>query len=144
MPSPEQLTPQERLAISRQALLRHMSRHRRPQDDETDAPGDAGAPQSGPAPGGTWSLIKSAARAWWHRHPASLAAELARPLLDDYAQAHPFKLLGFSAGAGAALVVIRPWRMVSMGVLLTALKSSGLSSALLSDLPRTVHPQATP
>ena len=59
---------------------------------------------------------------------------MARPLLTDYAKAHPFKLLGISAGAGAAIVLIRPWRMVSMGILLSTLKSSGLSSLLLSRL----------
>lgn len=140
MPSPEQLTPQERLAISRQALVKHMSRHRRASEGETDEQAqEDGAPLPGPASGGTWSLIKYAARTWWQRHPASMVTELARPLLEDYAHAHPFKLLGFSAGAGAAIVVIRPWRMVSAGVLLAALKSSGLSHALLSGLPHNTH-----
>lgn len=140
MPSPTQLSPQERLAISRKALVRHMSRHQRVHQDESPSDLDAAEPLSGPPAGGTtWRLIKYATRTWWHRHPASAVVELAQPLLEDYAQAHPFKLLGFSAGAGAALVVIRPWRLVSVGVLLTALKSSGLSSALLSSVPRSAH-----
>jgi hypothetical protein len=118
-----------------------MSRHQRVHQDESPPDFDA-EPLSGPPAGGTtWRLIKYATRAWWYRHPASAVVELAQPLLEDYAQAHPFKLLGFSAGAGAALVVIRPWRMVSVGVLLAALKSSGLSSALLSSVPRSAHPQ---
>lgn len=142
MHPPTQLSPQERLAISRKALVRHMSRHQRVHQDESP-PDDLDAePLPGPPAGGTtWRLVKYAVRAWWYRHPASAVAELAKPLLEDYAQAHPFKLLGFSAGAGAALVVIRPWRMVSVGVLLAALKSSGLSSALLSSVPRNAHPQ---
>lgn len=135
MPFPaEQLTPQERLAISRKALLRHMSRRRPAYEEPSLADLEAQEPQPGPAPGGAWSLVKYAVRNWWQRHPASAVAELARPLLDDYAHDHPFKLLGFSAGAGAAIVVLRPWRMVSVGVLLAALKSSGLSAALLSGM----------
>lgn len=142
MTSPTPLTPQERLAISRKALVRHMSRHRQGHDNPNNhLDFEADEPQAVAPSGGTWSLIKYAVRGWWYRHPASAVAELARPLLEDYAQAHPFKLLGFSAGAGAAVVVLRPWRMVSVGVLLTALKSSGLSRALLSSAPRTSHLQ---
>lgn len=140
MPSPE-LTPQERLAISRKALVQHMSR-RRLKHTDADAMDDFEPEEAPPpAPGKAWGLIKYAVRTWWRRHPASMAADLARPLLDDYAHDHPFKLLGFSAGAGAAIVVIRPWRMVSAGALMGALKSSGLSSALLSSVPRSARPQ---
>lgn len=135
-----QLTPQERLALSRKALVRHMVRHR--QTHEDDLPFDINDEFSGdPAPGGTLNLLKYAARAWWRHHPASVVTELARPLLDDYAKVHPFKLLGLSAGAGAALVVFRPWRMVSMGVLLTGLKSAGLAN-LLANLPRSARPDS--
>ena len=135
-----QLTPQERLALSRKALVRHMVRHS--QTHEEDGIFDIDEDLSGsPAPGGTVNLLKYAARAWWRHHPASVVAELARPLLDDYAKVHPFRLLGISAGAGAALVVFRPWRMVSMGVLLAGLKSSGLVN-LLANLPRSARPDA--
>lgn len=138
MHSLAQLTPQERLALSRKALVKHMVRHRQVHEDEDLLDFDDEL-SDGSASGGTLNLLKYAARTWWRRHPASVVAELARPLLDDYAKAHPFKLLGFSAGAGAALVVLRPWRMVSMGVLLTGLKSSGLTN-LLSSIPRPAHP----
>ena len=141
MPSSTELTPQERLAISRKALVRHMSRHRRMNEDETDLDFDDAEPRSGPASGRTWNLIKYAVRSWWQRHPASAVVELVRPLLDDYAHAHPLKLVGISAGAGAAIVVMRPWRMVSMGVLLATLKSSGLFGVLLSSIPPNSHPQ---
>jgi hypothetical protein len=142
MQSFSELTPQERLALSRKALVRHMVRHR--QTHEDDIPFDINDELSGDpaAPGGTLNLLKYAARAWWRQHPASMVTELARPLLDDYAKVHPFKLLGISAGVGAALVVIRPWRMVSMGVLLTGLKSSGLAH-LLASLPRNTRPDST-
>jgi hypothetical protein len=135
-----ELSPQERLAISRKALVRHMSRNRHIEKNENDIELDraTGAPPSAaPAPvGQTWRLLQYAVRNWWYRHPASAVADLAQPLLHDYAQAHPFKLLLISAGVGAAAVVLRPWRMVSAGVLLAAVKSSGLPGALLSGVPR--------
>lgn len=138
-----ELSPQERLAISRKALVRHMSRHRRIEDNEMGLDPESGAlPAIEPASSGqTWRIVKYAMRNWWYRHPASAVVDLAEPLLHDYAQAHPFKLLLISAGAGAAAVVLRPWRMVSAGVLLTALKSSGLPGALLSGAPRSPPPQ---
>jgi hypothetical protein len=134
-----ELSPQERLAISRKALMRHMSRNRH--IGETDIAPDqqpSGPPAIAPAPvGQAWRLLQYAVRNWWYRHPASAVADLAQPLLHDYAQAHPFKLLLISAGVGAAAVVLRPWRMVSAGVLLAAVKSSGLPGALLSGVPRS-------
>lgn len=145
MPSPEpQLTPQERLTISRKALVKHMSRHRPVHEEPDFLDLQTDAPVSAPVPVGAWSLVKYGIRNWWQRHPASAVVDLARPLLEDYAHDHPFKLLGFSAGAGAAIVVLRPWRMVSAGVLLAALKSSGLSAALLSGLAQPQPPDRPP
>ena len=134
MASPTELTPQERLAISRKAIVRHMNRHyhRDIEDSVDDDTYEAAAPGA-PVQGGVLGRIKYAAGMWWHRHPASAAVELATPLLSDYAGVHPFKLLGISAAAGAALVVIRPWRMVSASTLLVAaVKSSGLSNTLIT------------
>lgn len=146
-----ELSPQERLALSRKALVQHMSRHRPVEKNkmaielEASEPpaigsssSSASAPVSASASSGqTWNLLKYAARNWWYRHPASAAAGLAQPLLRDYAQAHPFKLLLISAGVGAAAVMLRPWRLVSVGLLLSAVKSSGLPGALLSDARRS-------
>ncbi len=134
MASLTELTPQERLAISRKAIVRHMNRHHREIEDRSADSFDD-AEESSPAAHGTLHMIKHAAREWWHRHPASAAIELVRPLLSDYAKAHSFKLLAISAAVGAAAVILRPWRMVSVGALLVAVvKSSGLTSALISML----------
>jgi hypothetical protein len=60
---------------------------------------------------------------------------LAKPTLKRYAEEKPLQLLGIAAAAGAAAVVLRPWRLVSLGgVLLATLKSSELSGALASML----------
>ena len=139
MASPVELTPQERLAISRRAIVRHMNR--RPRDaDELDDEGVEGSLNSRPRAQGKLGILKQAIQIWWRRNPASTAVELASPLLDDYAKAHPFKLIGFSACIGAALVVVRPWRMVSLGtVFAAAVKSSGITSALISMLSSASH-----
>ena len=136
MSTSNELTPQERLAISRKAIVRHMNRHSsedRMKEEDDDLPKDDNAYQQ--ASQGKLGLAKHALQVWWHRHPASLAVELSRPILNEYAKSHPFQLLGISAGTGAAIVVMRPWRLVSVGALLgAALKSSGLTNALVSML----------
>ena len=126
------LTPQERLALSRKAIFKHMNRHEREHGDEGDLESNESAVRK-PSKRGTLGVLTQAIRVWWFRHPASSAVELARPLLGDYARAHPFKLLGAAAGLGAAAVLVRPWRMVSIGgLLVAAVKSSGLSGVLFS------------
>jgi hypothetical protein len=60
---------------------------------------------------------------------------VAQPLLGRYAHSSPFRLLAISAGVGAALVIIKPWRLVSMGgIALATLKSSEFSGLLMSML----------
>ena len=140
MSSPIDLSPQERLAISRKAIVRHMSRHHPEVKAQFDGEieGDDSPNQS--SGHGRLSQVKYAARMWWNQHPASAVADLASPLLNGYARAHPFKLLGISAVAGAALVVVRPWRMISgSALLIAAVKSSGLSNTLLAMLSSLAH-----
>ena len=144
---PVELTPQERLAISRKAIVRHMNRHHRDVEERFDNDSDSNAVNEAASSGiaspeySVLSRIRYAARMWWHRHPASAAAEIARPLLNDYARAHPFNLLGISVVAGAVLVVIRPWRMISASTLVVAaVKSSGLSNTLFTMLSSLIRP----
>ena len=142
MSYPVGTTPQERLAISRKAIVRHMNRHHpEAQENLTIKGEDGGESRAGKSvESNRFSQIKHLARVWWHRHPASAIADLASPFIDNYAKAHPFKLLGASAVAGAALVIIRPWRMVSASALLiAAVKSSGLSNTLLTMLSAMAH-----
>lgn len=132
----QHLTAQQRLANSRQAIIRHMG---------LEAPEDGGfAPDAGAAgedgknidtSAGTWTLAKQVASTWWHGHPARLAVDIAKPALQTYAEHQPLRLLGISAGIGAAAVVLRPWRLISVtGLLLAALKSSEISGAVQSML----------
>jgi hypothetical protein len=62
-----------------------------------------------------------------------VAAGVAKPVLSKYADEQPIQLLGVAAALGAALVVVRPWRLMSLtGLLLATVKSSDLAPALLS------------
>ena len=144
MTSPRRLTPQERLAISREAMLRHMAPHNgrnaEHAADAFDAEDVTGASSS------KWRIFKRGILGWWYHHPASVALDVARPLIGKFAQGHPFQLLGIAAGLGAAAVFFKPWRLISLGgVLLATMKSSDLTGMVLSmftpgpqptDLPR--------
>lgn len=144
MNSPTALTPQERLANSRNAIFRHMTRDRQDLEDQISH-GTSDPAQSG----GKWGVFKHAVRAWWQRHPAHVALDVAKPVIGRYAAKKPFTLLAIAAGVGAATVVLRPWRLVSLGgLLLATLKSSELSNVVLSVLysaPRdSEQPRETP
>jgi hypothetical protein len=131
-----QPTPQERLANSRKAIVRHMSRDKL-SHDEPEHSARHGEEDPSYAGGGSWSFIKHALGAWWQHHPVSAALNLVRPVLGQYAREKPLQLLGIAAVAGAAAVAFKPWRLVSLGsVLLATLKSSEISGALLSMLSR--------
>jgi len=127
--STESLTAKQRLAISRYAITRHMSRGRvGHDDDETDETDDPGLVQQG-----TWSKLKFLARSWWRNHPVNYATQLARPSLDDYAAKEPFKLVGIAVAVGAAAMVIKPWKLLPLTALaLAPLKSSSFTSTAVA------------
>jgi hypothetical protein len=123
------LTAKQRLAISRYAITRHMSRGRLPQADDVDEPSDDPAL----AQRGTWGKLKFLARSWWRNHPANYAVQIARPSIDDYAAKEPFKMVGIAAAVGAAAMVIKPWKILPLTALLLApLKSSGFTSTAVA------------
>ena len=124
------LSPRERLDKSRQAIVRQMGH------DNATAVEHGGSDTEIDASASSWSLVQQTASSWWHGHPASLALDFARPRMQRFAQEQPLKLLAISAGMGAAAVLLRPWRLISLtGLVLAALKSSevtGLASSLLA------------
>lgn len=148
-------TPQQRLEDSRQVIVNYMRRDSGDDHNDGDdgydggggvtataagtAQGLAGGGSSGSGPVGNavWKTLKRATLAWWRHHPAHMAMDVAvgvaKPVLDKYATEKPLQLLGAAAAVGAATVLVRPWRLMSItGLLLATLKSSGLSAALLS------------
>lgn len=135
-------TPAQRLQASRHAISAHLQGHQRsrsgaanPSDMYPDD--DAGKPP-GPL---WWDIARHAMRMWWHNHPAYSAAQVARPVLAQYASDKPLQLLGVAAAAGAAIMLFKPWRLVPVGALLAAtLKSpdvSGLIASILSQAAST-------
>jgi hypothetical protein len=131
--NPPGLTPQQRLANSRQAIVRHMGHTPAAEEEGFDElPAEEGEfPIDTSA--GTWNLAKQVGRAWWRGHPAHLAVDLATPVLQTYAEKNPLQLLGISAGIGAAAVVLRPWRLMSFtGLLVAALKSPEIANVARS------------
>ncbi len=143
-----------RLESSRRALMQNMLGHR-PSGEGPDsaearnstatgayASSDQAAAAAGASSEGVkglWRTLRRTAKAWWRSHPAHLAVEVGEPLLGKYAAANPKKLLAISAVLGGAVVLAKPWRLISVtGLLIAALRStqmSGLLASLLSSEP---------
>ena len=136
-------SPQSRLAASRKALVRQMAwingrLENNISDDllETDHGKVSGDTSIGRR--SIWQVVIQAAVAGWQHHPMHIAFDIGRPFLTKLARDKPGQLLGISAVFGAAAVVVKPWRLVSLtGLVLAALKSTKLSSTLLSLLTRS-------
>ncbi len=141
------LPPQERLAASRKALVRYMTRNDRDAQlaskDPLAIPVEAeDLPRRGR---GSFASMSHAARTWWAHQPAHVAVDLARPIIGRFAERQPLKLLGIAAGVGAAVVLFRPWRLISIGgVLLAAVKSAAVPSVLLSMLSPAPEESSAP
>ncbi|QHI99421.1 hypothetical protein GT347_16410 [Xylophilus rhododendri] len=152
---PVQPTAKQRLQATREALMHELvpsTRSNAPRSRPRDLPAGAAvadgraAPDAGlaasepddwqeqPAPSSGWfAVARHSLRAWWEFHPVRVAGVVAQPVIAEYARQRPLKLVGIAAGLGAALVVIRPWRLVSLGGLaVAALKSSQVSNFALS------------
>ncbi len=118
----------DRLAQSRLAILDYLQQSRHggepaPEDQEDAAPGGASR----------WTTLRESVRRYWEEHPARLAAGLAAPLLSHWGRRHPAAFIALAAGLGAALVMARPWRLISLtGVLVAVLKSPHLASMAMS------------
>jgi len=118
----------ERLAQSRLAILDYLQQSRHGGEPSADE-------DAAPSPGGTsrWRTLREAGRRYWEGHPARLATGLAAPLLSHWGRRHPVAFLALAAGLGAALVMARPWRLISLtGVLVAVLKSPHLASMAMS------------
>jgi hypothetical protein len=131
----------QRLAQTRLALVEYAhrrERRRHPSDESTEAwPGEESHREEPPPPPGSGWLgrIQYAVRMWWRYHPAQMGVEIATPVLQAYARKKPVQLLAISAGVGATVMLLRPWRLISLTTVVVAiLKSSQLSNLVLSAL----------
>ena len=132
------LTPQERLVISRRAIVRNMThdekeRHEDEMNSEVEAEGEVR--RDG---GGNWGLIKRGLKSWWYHHPANLALDVAKPVISRYAKHHPVQLISIAVAVGAVVVILKPWRLISLGgIALAAMKSSDLTNIVMSMLSQS-------
>ncbi|MDM0051810.1 hypothetical protein [Variovorax sp. J22R115] len=142
---PTSLSPQERLAISRRALVSQLQGESRRARDEP--PLIESPPRSpGTSAQFAWGAVaQNVARRWWRRHPANAVAQVARPLLERYAREEPAKLMAAAAGVGALLVLIKPWRLLSItAVVAAALKTSDTADLVNTLMQKNANPRKDP
>lgn len=136
----------DKLARTRQALIEQMARRERRHDPREEPAGahadsfeyenDEEEDYADYGPGSGWfGHMRHALHTWWRYHPAHMAVDLASPFMRDYARRNPWQLVGMSAAAGAGLMFLRPWRLISVGgIALAVVKSSQISHLLLAAL----------
>jgi len=132
--STEILTAQQRLALSRRALMQHLRGDENPYSSGESSPRKVGVVSSlmsGTSYGGA---IRNLLERWWSRHPANAVSQLARPILERYAQQQPVKLMAASAGIGALIFLVKPWRLLSV----TALLAAALKTSDIADMVTTL------
>lgn len=128
----EQVHSRDKGAVRREEARRERARQRAAGEPETAL---EAFEQRGEGISGWLEGVKHAAGTWWRHHPAHMGVELVTPLLSTYARKHPVPFLGIAAALGAVTVVVRPWRVITVGGLLAALlKSSQVSGLLISAL----------
>jgi len=140
------LTPHERLALSRRALVAQLGGNDLPTYDgaPVEAKVSPGAKSESIIDRVAWaSVARNVVQRWWRRHPANAAGQLARPVIERYAREQPAKLIAAAAGTGALLVLVRPWRLLSI----TAVLAAVLKTSDLADLVTTLmhkNPESPP
>lgn len=133
------MTPADKLARSRLAIVEYLQRREDRREGRSQRQEPTVDPDAGDADGSSsfswFSGMTQTAKAWWRHHPAQLVLELVRPSLQTHMRRKPFQVLGVAAGVGAALVLTRAWRVISLTTLLVAVvKTSQLSGAVMSAL----------
>jgi hypothetical protein len=91
-------------------------------------------------------LRQGVAGRWWRRSHMSTVTELATPFLQHYAARHPAKLMAYAAGTGSLLVILKPWRLLSLSMVIGLMVRSTDIAGMLSDfvvpeLGDTSHPR---
>lgn len=122
----------QRLRASRQAISAHLQ-GRRGEPRTEQAPDNGQAPRAASSGPAWWRIARRALGVWWHNHPAYSAALVAQPVLTRYASEKPLQVIGIAAALGAATVVLKPWRLISVGAVLAAtLKSQDMTRLVMS------------
>jgi hypothetical protein len=135
------------LTQTRRELLNYLAQAERTESEASDrkqprlsAPMNAA---SG-APGFEWSsLIEAGLSSWWHDHPARAGASLLKSATEEYARKKPVQVVTIAAVAGAAVVLLKPWRLVSASALMLSLFRSsnftGMATSMLETAAHSMH-----
>lgn len=83
-------------------------------------------------------LVKAGATTWWRDHPLHMGSTILAPVVTDYVKRKPVATLAAAAVAGAALVLIRPWRIASVTALGMSLVRSANLPVMAASLVATV------
>ncbi len=131
------------LTQTRTELLNYLAQQNSPpkrtESDATDRKTPCGTAHSelaAGAPGFEWSaLFEAGLASWWHDHPARAGVSLLRSATAEYARKKPMQVVTIAAVAGAAVVLLKPWRMVSVSALVLSLfRSSNFTGVATSML----------
>lgn len=134
-----ELTPSERLTLSRERLRRAMTRK--------DAP-PSGGTAAGNKPAGldvldllklavpSAGLVIDALTQWWAGHPLQASGNLVEGVVEELlrplAKRHPLALVASALAVGALVVWIRPWRWALKPHVLNTWGPAVLSSTIAS------------
>lgn len=113
---------------------------RNPTVPGTDLPPDAGDERIEPP--GAMRVVGAAIEAWWEQNPLAVLPKIAKPLVEEQVRRYPWQAIGLSAAAGAALVLLKPWRRFPAGHLAGALfrttSVSAITAAALAALQESM------
>jgi hypothetical protein len=137
-----ELTPQQKLAISRRALVQQLQGGGEAEIEEPSPAATERQRRTGIFDQVPWfTMARRVTRRWWRRHPANAVGQLARPLLDRYAREQPVKLMAAAAAAGGLIVLVKPWRLLSITAVLAAvLKTSDVADMVTTLMHKNPSP----
>jgi len=79
-------------------------------------------------------LLFDSLQNWWMKQPLQVVIQLAsqaiRLLLQPLVQRHPYRLVAIAAAVGAVVVLVRPWRWISVAALLAGFLPKILPNSL--------------
>lgn len=88
-------------------------------------------------------LVETGMSSWWHGHPARAGALLLGSATEDYTRRKPLQAVSVAAIAGAVIVLLKPWRMVSTtAVALSLFRSSnftGMATSVLESAAQSMQ-----
>jgi hypothetical protein len=130
-------------AALRKFIERDGSRGSQGKPDTREVTGVTGANDEEHPPAGVLRVAGAAVEAWWEQNPLSVLPKIARPLVEQQVRRYPWQALGLSAAAGAAFVLLKPWRRLPtanlVGALLRTTSVSAVAAAALAAVQESMN-----